>query len=138
MHTARFATTPLLANFRLSWKDSPTPGSEGDHMKSVPYAPAVCSLMYVMVTTQPDIAHTVGIVNKFMHSPGRLHWNAMKHIFRYLVGTQDHDITFRPDELSILVGFTNSNYVGCYDSRKSTSGYFFKFEHVAISWRSKL
>jgi hypothetical protein len=49
MHTSRSAITPLLANLRLSRKDCPTPCLEGDHMKSVPYAPVVSSLMYVMV-----------------------------------------------------------------------------------------
>jgi hypothetical protein len=38
MHSAQSATTPLPANLRLSWKDCPTPGPEGDHMKLVPYA----------------------------------------------------------------------------------------------------
>jgi hypothetical protein len=73
MHSARSATTLLPANLRLSWKDCPTPGPEGDHMKSVPYTPAVGSLMYVMVATQPDLAHVVGVMNKFMHNPGRHH-----------------------------------------------------------------
>jgi ATP-binding cassette subfamily B (MDR/TAP) protein 1 len=68
------------------------PGPKGDHMKSVPYAPTVGSLMYAMVATQPDIAHAVGVVSRFMHNPGRPHWNAVKHMFRYLVGTQDYDI----------------------------------------------
>jgi hypothetical protein len=94
--------------------------------------------MYAMVATRPDIAHVVGVVSRFMHNPGRLHWNAVKHIFRYLVGTQDYNITFGPDEPSSLVGFTDSDYASCYDTRKSTSGYFFKFGHGAISWRSKL
>jgi hypothetical protein len=40
----------------------------------------------------------VGIVSRFMHNPGRPHWNAVKHIFRYLVGTQDYGIRFGPNE----------------------------------------
>jgi hypothetical protein len=67
-------------------------------MKSVSYAPAVGSLMYVMIATQLDIAHMVGVVSRFMHNPGRPHWNAVKHIFRHLVGTQDYDIKFGPNE----------------------------------------
>ena len=102
-------------------------------MKSVPYALAVGSLMYAMVATRPDIAHAVGIVSRFMHNPGRAHWNAVKHIFGYLVG-----IAFAPDEPSSLVGYTASDYRGCIDSRKSKSGYCFKFGHGSISWRSKL
>ena len=107
-------------------------------MQSVPYASAVGSLMYAMVATRPDIAHAVGIVSRFKHNPGRAHWNALKHIFRYLVGTKDYGIAFVPDEPSSLVGYTDSDYGGCIDSRKSTTGYYFKFRHGPISWRSKL
>jgi ATP-binding cassette subfamily B (MDR/TAP) protein 1 len=107
-------------------------------MKSVPYAPAVGSLMYVMVATRPDIAYAVGLVSRFMHNPGRPHWNVVKHIFIYLMGTQDYGIKFGPNEPLGLVGFTDSDYAGCLDTRKSTTGYFFKFRTGAISWRSKL
>jgi hypothetical protein len=73
--------------------------------------------MYAMVVTWPHIAHAVCVLSRFMPNLGRLHWNAVKHIFRYLVGTQEHDITFRPDKLSSPVGFTDLNYAGCYDNR---------------------
>jgi hypothetical protein len=138
MHSARSVTTPLLANLRLSRKDYSTPGPEGDHMKSMPYAPDVGSLMYAMVATRPDIAYAVGIVSRFMHNPSRPHWNAVKHIFKYLVGTQDYGIKFGPNEPSGPVGFTNSDYAGCLDTQKLTSGYFFRFGTSGISWRSKL
>jgi hypothetical protein len=94
--------------------------------------------MYAMLATRPDIAYAVGIVSRFMHNPGCPHWNAVKHILRYLVGTQDYDIKFGPNEPLGLVGFTDSDYAGCLDTRKSTSGYIFKFGNGAISWRSKL
>jgi hypothetical protein len=68
----------------------PSAVTEGDHMKLVPYTPAIGSLMYAMVATRPDIAHAVGVVSRFMHNPDRPHWNTVKHIFIYLVGTQDY------------------------------------------------
>ena len=63
-------------------------------MKSVPYALAFGSLMYAMVVTRLGITHTVGVISRFMHNPGRSHWNAVKHVFRYLVGTKDYGILF--------------------------------------------
>ena len=103
--------------------------SEEDHMKSIPYVPVIGSLMYTMVTTQPYLAHVVGIVCRFMHKPGRAPWNEGKHIFRYLIGTKGYDITFALDERSNLVGYTDSDYGSYLDSQKSTSGYCFKFGH---------
>ena len=86
-------------------------------MKSVPYAPAVGSLMYAMVATRPDIAHAIGVVRRFMHNPGRSHWNAVKHVFRYLVGTKDHGILFGPNSTSGIVGYTDLDFVDCVDSK---------------------
>ena len=84
MQSAKFASTPLPINLRLSQRDSPTSGPEGEDMKSVLYAPTVGSLIYAMVATLPDISHVVGVVNRFMHNPGRLHWNAVKNVYDML------------------------------------------------------
>ena len=96
MQSARSASTPLPISLRLSQRVCPTSGPEGEDMRSVPNAPAVGSLMYVMVVTRPDIAHSVGVVSRFMHNPGRSHWNSLKHMFN----TKYHDILFGPNKNS--------------------------------------
>ena len=73
-----------------------------------------------------------------MHNPGRSHWNTFKHVFRYLVGTKDHNILFSPNKTTSVVGYTDSDFAGCVDSRKSTTGYCFKLGNGAISWKLKL
>ena len=138
MQSAKSGSTPLPINIRLSQRDCPTSGSEGEDMKSVPYAAAVGSLMYAMVATWPDISHAVGVISRFMHNPDRSHWNTVKHVFRYLAGTKDHDIIFGPNPTTGVVGYTDSDFAGCVDSRKSTTGYYFKFGNGAISWKLKL
>ena len=85
-------------------------------MKSVLYAPAVGSLMYAMVATRPDIAHVVGVVIRFTHNPGRSHWNVVKHVFRYLVGTKDYGILFGPNKNSGIVSYTNSDFAAYVDT----------------------
>ena len=87
-------------------------------MKSVPYAPAIGSLVYAMVATWREISHAIGVVNRFMHNPGRSHWNAVKHVFRYLTGTKDHDILFGPNSTSGIVDYTDSDFAGCVDNWK--------------------
>ena len=59
-------------------------------------------------------------------------------MFSYLAGTKDHDILFGPNSTSSVVGYTDSDFAGCVDSRKSTTGYCFKFGNGAILWKSKL
>uniref|UniRef100_J3N766 Reverse transcriptase zinc-binding domain-containing protein n=1 Tax=Oryza brachyantha TaxID=4533 RepID=J3N766_ORYBR len=55
-----------------------------DYMSRVPYASAVGNLMYAMIYTRPDLAHAVSVVSRFMHNPGKEHWNSVKWILRYL------------------------------------------------------
>ena len=82
--------------------------------------------MYAMVVTLPDISHTVGVINRFMHNPGRSHWNAVKHVFKYLAGTKDHNILFGPNSTLVVVSYTDSDFADCVDSWKSTTGYCFR------------
>ena len=59
-------------------------------------------------------------------------------MFRYLAVTKDYGILFGPNSTSGVVGCTDSDFVGCVDSRKLTTEYCFKFGNGAISWKSKL
>ena len=120
MQSAKSTSTPLHINLRLSQRDYPTSGPKGEDMKSVPYAPEVGSLMYAMLATWPNIAHVVGVVSRFMHNLGRSHWNAVKNVFKYLAGIKDHGIIFGPKKTIGVVGYTDSDFPGCVDSRKST------------------
>ncbi|OAE21436.1 hypothetical protein AXG93_3506s1100 [Marchantia polymorpha subsp. ruderalis] len=56
-------------------------------MSKVPYANAVGSLMYAMVCTRQNIAFAVSVVSRFMAHLGREHWQAVKRIFRILMGS---------------------------------------------------
>ena len=66
-------TTTLANHFKLTKEQSPKTAEERDHMKLVPYASAVVSLMYAMVCTRPDIAHAVEVVSKYMENQGKEH-----------------------------------------------------------------
>jgi hypothetical protein len=62
---------------------------------------------------------------------------AAKRILRYLQGTQNFGIYYTKGEKSDLIGFTDSDYAGDQDDRKSTSGYVFMLGNGAVSWSSK-
>ena len=61
----------------------------------------------------------------------------MKRILRYVKGTLDYCLFYKNGEKSDLIGFTDSDFVGDIDDRKSTSGYVFLFSSAAVSWSSK-
>ena len=72
-----------------------------------------------------------------MANLGKKHWEVVKHILKYLKGTSSRCLQFGNSNASI-VGYTDSDYGGCADTIRSTSGYIFLFVGGAISWRSCL
>ena len=109
-------------------------------MRTVPYAHAVGSLMYLAISTRPDIAYAVGVLSRFAANPGQAHWIAVKHLFRYLQGTVDYKLTYSPDpsSSSLFTAFSDADHGGCKDSGRSTGAYVIKMGTGAISWSSKL
>ena len=73
VNDAKPRTTPLANHFKLSKEQSPKTTEERDHIALVPYASPVGSLMYTMVCTRTNIAHAVGIVNRYMANPTKEH-----------------------------------------------------------------
>ena len=70
--------TPLAPHLKLSSQLSPKTDEEREYMAKVAYANPIGSLMYAMVCTRPDISQAVGVVSRYMHDPGRGHWQAVK------------------------------------------------------------
>ena len=107
-------------------------------MSKVSYANAVGCLMYLMVCTRPDISHAVSVANRYLADPGKVHWNAVKWIFRYLIGTRDFGILFDQRASTEAVGYVDSDYEEDLDSRKSMIGYVFRFASGPICQKSTL
>ncbi|XP_047334054.1 secreted RxLR effector protein 161-like [Impatiens glandulifera] len=107
-------------------------------MSHVPYASAVGSLMYAMVCTRPDLAHAVSVVSRFMGDPGKEHWQAVKRIFRYLRGTSDIGLSYGGDSQCLVSGYSDSDYAGDVDSRRSMTGYVFTLGGSVVSWKATL
>ncbi|KAG8640637.1 hypothetical protein MANES_13G070650v8 [Manihot esculenta] len=109
---------------------------EGKKVDSTLYRQIVGSLIY-LTGTRPDIMYAVSLISKFMESPTKMHLLAAKRILRYLQGTKDFGMFFKANEKSELIGFTDSDYAGDQDSRRSTLGYIFMLGTGPISWSSK-
>ncbi|KAE8654176.1 E3 ubiquitin protein ligase upl2, putative isoform 2 [Hibiscus syriacus] len=137
MQDAKPVSTPLGVHFRLSKDQSPKTEEERAHMVKVPYASAIGSLMYAMVCTRPDIAHAVGAVSRYMNNPGKVHWEAVKWILRYLRGTTNKALCFKGGDM-ILTGYVDADLAGNVDIRRSTTGYVYTLGGTAVSWVSQL
>lgn len=102
-----------------------------------PYRQAIGSLMYLATCTRPDICHAIGVASRFMEHPKEVHVNAVKRILKYVKGTPDYGILYESENSIQLNGFSDSDYAGNIDTRKSTTGYVFLFNTGIISWCSK-
>ncbi|XP_045027089.1 secreted RxLR effector protein 161-like [Daphnia magna] len=85
--------------------------------------------------TRPEIAYAVGQVAQHCQNPGRLHWKAVQRILSYLAGKRQHGLLYGPR--NHLKAFSDADYAGDSDSRKSTTGYVFLLNGAAISWSGK-
>jgi hypothetical protein len=100
------------------------------------YRKLIGKLMYLALSTRPDIAHICCYLSRFLEYPGTEHWKAGKRVLRYLKGTQNHGIMFTSKGQQKLIGYSDSDYAGDIEDRKSTGGYVFMLDG-AISWMSK-
>lgn len=114
---------------------------DGDEKEVDPtlYKQIVGSLRY-LCNTRPDIAYCVGLISRFMEKPKTPHFLAAKRILRYVKGTLDLGILYPYSQKNIegeVFGYSDSDWCGDKDDRKSTTGYVFKFGTSPISWCSK-
>lgn len=103
----------------------------------VPYAALIGSLLYLSVNSRPDISFVVGVLSRFVSCPTTEHWNAAKRVLRYLKGTIDKGLVFGGGATGIKA-YTDSDFAGDVDSRKSTSGVMIQMNGAPIMWSSKL
>jgi len=137
MRDCKSVSIPLEPNVKYSREQGPQNEEEREGMKSVPYREAVGSLMYLMVCTRMDIAAAVGTFSRFMQDPGLAHWEGIKRVLKYLKGTSGKCLRFVRQGGVLLSGFCDSDFAGCIDTRRSTSGYLFLLGGGAVSWSSK-
>ena len=97
------------------------------------YKQVVGSLMY-LTTTRPDLMFVVSIISRYMENPPELHLQTAKRVLRYLRGTIDFGIFYRKGGDDELVAYTDRDYAGDLEDRKSTSSYVFLLSSGVISW----
>ncbi|XP_026396613.1 uncharacterized protein LOC113291276 [Papaver somniferum] len=79
-----------------------------------------------LTATRPDIMYAVCLVSRFMEESRQSHLQAAKRVLRYVIGTTSIGILYNASEDLKLVGFTDSDWAGDTEGRRSTSGYGFQ------------
>ena len=97
------------------------------------YRQLVGSLLY-LTHSRPDLSFAIGCVSHYMQTPHESHWKSAKIILRYIRGTFQFGIHYSTGGKPLLVGFTDSDWVGDPDYRKSIAGYVFSLGSGPITW----
>lgn len=109
----------------------------GKLVDATKYRSLVGGLRY-LVHTRPDIAYSVGVVSRYMEKPTTLHMGAVKRILRYVKGTLDYGLRYAKGKGNyILSGYSDSDFAGNLEDRKSTGGMAFYLNENLITWVSQ-
>jgi hypothetical protein len=100
------------------------------------YRRLVGRLLY-LTTTRPDIAYATQQLSQFMASPTITHYHAALRVLRYLKRSPGRGLFFPHSSDLQLLGFSDADWGGCIDTRKSISGYCFFIGKSLVFWKSK-
>jgi len=106
------------------------------------YQSMIGSLMYAMTATRPEIAYSISVLSRYNHDPSNEHMVVLKRVCCYLNCTKDWRLRFGGALRGALEGESalgcdvDSDYAGCPDDYKSTSGLVITFGG-AVDWRSR-
>ena len=96
----------------------------------------VASLIYAQVSKRLDIAFFIYVLGRYLSDPDQSHWKATKKVLRYLQDTKNLLLTYWCIDTFEEVGFSDSDYTGYVDDKKSISSYIFMMAKGVVSWKS--
>ncbi|XP_073224732.1 uncharacterized protein [Cicer arietinum] len=114
-------------------KVHPTSG----HLLSDPlvFRRLIGKLLY-LTHTRPDISFGVCRLSQFLSAPTDLHLQVAFRIFRYIKSNPGRGLFYSSNSTFNLMGFCDSNWGACLDTRRSTSGFCFYLGSSLVSWNA--
>lgn len=133
MENCRPVYTPLDSNTVLA----ANPEKESDSSLTACYQQLIGSLMYAMLGTRPDICFTVNKLSQYGANPSHEHLLAAQHVLQYLSATRSQKLIYRTNDSTELIGYSDSDWAGDRDDRRSTTGYTFILSGGAVAWATQ-
>lgn len=132
MSKCRAIDTPLSSTEKLSAIEGNVLGPED----STKYRSMVGALQYLTLT-RSDLAFAMNKVCQFLHSPTTVHWVAVKRILRYVQGTLKVGLKIGVSKSRTVSAFSDADWAGCVDDRRSTGGFAVYLSDNLISWSAR-
>ena len=108
----------------------------GESVNVTLYRSMIGCLLYLNAS-HLDIAFSVGVCSRFQSNPKVSHLNVVKRIIKYVSGTCDYRLFYCKESNLSLAGFSDSDWAGNTDDRKSITGGFFYVGANLVAWMSK-
>lgn len=122
--------TPMEINYNIQIYDD-------EEILDVPYRELIGSLIYLTVTSRPDLTFAVSYLSRYLDKPTEQLWKASKRVIRYLKETKYKGLVFRRTTDNNLYGFSDADWAGDRNDRKSVSGGIILHGVNPIAWFSK-
>jgi hypothetical protein len=136
MAEANSISAPMIGRSKSGEDPYRSSEEEEEEVDRKRYLAAVGALLYLATHTRPDISFAVSVLARHSRRPTHRHWNGIKHLLRYLRGTEDLGLYFTKTSNSNIVGFADSGYRTDEVNGKSQTGYIFLRNGGPISWKS--
>ncbi len=130
MHDRKPISMPVEYGVKLSKYN------EGEGVDPIFFRSLIENLCYLTCMRQ-DILYVFGLVSQYIENPKNTHFKAVKRIFLYIKGTIDFSLLYSIPSDYKIIGYSNSNWSGDTDDRKSTTSFVFFLGDIAFMWMSK-
>jgi hypothetical protein len=138
-------STPLPPGYQICAADTPLSAEDAAFMRDKPFRPILGTIVWGSSGTRPDLSYACCALGHVQTNPNPEHWSVLIGVLRYIKGTLDYGIKYSPspdaaDTPGVGIkpnGYVDSDWAGCVDTRRSTSGYVFFMGGAPVSWSSK-
>ena len=134
-------------------KEYETPAPSGTHIircrddeaklseeEQAEFRSGVGSLLYLLKHSRPDLSNSVRELSKVMDAANKAHQKALFRAIKFVEQTQERKLVLSPVHENMhweIKAYSDSDFAGDTDTRKSVSGYIIYLNGAAIAWRSK-
>lgn len=109
--------------------------TEGQLIADPTFYRSMAGALQYLTVTRPDIAYAVQQL--CLHSPPDIHSAMLKRVLRYLLGAPSLGVHLRRMSSPTMTAYSDADWAGCPDTRRSTSSYYVFLGDALVSWSSK-